>query len=1036
MKYLTWTLHTPSNYNFTQWMDLDLGEPWYSTNWVKVGEDSIRDNWDYRQKGFFDQITNNTDKIYAIGMHELTLDENGNILDLSSWNGSPSGANPLDYKVLNSDESDIGIPLKKSLLYFMQTHPEIKWSLQVLCTKEKVEKYLDTPSLVDEFLRQYKKILEIYIQKGFPIRGAEIDFEKTTTRFGIEPGNNGVADYTKFAAILSRVKNEVCIPLGLELRVNLFAMTGDYTPSYYAWHDYRTMAGATDMNGNQAVDEFQLMTYDFSWGGSAPGPSTPLWWLKKVLDHVKDALPANKTFIGNAGYGRRWPLYNQRYGTTLDYKSLMLLQNGMYIHNDGADAPDGNFYFADQDFIPFCGFNDPESDYQICYPHTYDRFKAQYGSIDLYEGEPSVNEGVDSEYVTNYSKDQHPIFTGVKAVLNSGTLSGNTGDGSVYSKTLSESLDQPYTFDFYKIYPKQWIYDPNTGSCVLESGNAGIDGSCTYTFNIPAGSYKVIAYVGFPYFGADHFDISINGTTHTVGGGIPDWYPHITNPAVHLWDCGQWNLNDSNTITVGVTNEAWIGGFIICDGFDPNMRGGSINFPFNLQVMKKRGNKKLDDNGAETKISEIIDAQFPTQMIVTGETLRRPPRPAIIWEDMFGPHLNGNGFIPGYMDGATDLTRFPFYLKADSYYYDEGAGTSIMLDSDGKQVCTNGYSPAGFSWATWTVFPATDTEAAYAACDAVTDQSVIEAQLVLNKKFSQNISVEADVKMERDLPQKVGLRILAKLPGEVGDSYLFVADWEDYTIKLYVEDENGVRSTVVDPIPMTDPMKLSKNDRSVFKAHLVNGKLSCYIGDQLYFDQVILPSVTPGAFGVYVSETYMKVYRLTISSLDRFEPMEKMTVLVDGQAYPYGEVERTVGYDEFGYLIYTGYPGNQTVAVRSIPSDPDTVDPATVEGRAGTIFETEVTAEKWSLDYKNLQLATVPSWVGKKDVKILMDDPGIWLRTLYIGDQQGYSVSFNSDRTGFIKTTDMIMNYRCAGLAMWTLGQEDPMIFDYIEKIR
>lgn len=150
--------------------------------------------------------------------------------------------------------------------------------------------------------------------------------------------------------------------------------------------------------------------------------------------------------------------------------------------------------------------------------------------------------------------------------------------------------------------------------------------------------------------------------------------------------------------------------------------------------------------------------------------------------------------------------------------------------------------------------------------------------------------------------------------------------------------------------------------------------------------------------------------------------------------YDYGEVVRDREYDEFDYIIYTGLPGDLTTAVRAIPSEGSGIDPRTVPGRAGTIYETEIEPEYWNLDYRNIPIAEISSWIGKKDVTIEMRDPGIWLRTLYVGDAEGYSVAYNSDKIGFIRTSQLVLDYNCKGIALWTLGQEDPQIFDYIPK--
>lgn len=1063
LKYLTWTLNTPTDYSFTKWKDLDPTDNWYSTNWISKGDDSVRNSWSFVQQGFFNQVTNNTNKLYAIGLHEFTLDQSGNVLDKVPWEAAPSGANPLDYKILNSNESDIGRPVKKSLRYFMQQHPDIKWSFQVFCSKDKVNSYLDavydysSSSIVTEFLRQYKIIFQYYILRGFPVKGAEIDFEKTKTRLATDPGSTG-NDYDKFKRLLERVKNEVCLPLGLELRVNLLAMTGDYIPDYYAWHDYKTMASATDINGNQAVDEFQLMSYDFSWGGSAPGPSTPQWWLTEILDHVKNSLPPEKTYIGNAGYGRRWPLYNQNLGTSLDYKALMLLQNGMFVHNYQSDDKT-TWYFVDQDFAPFCGFNDKDSSYQITYPHVYDRFKAAYGTMDTWESNPTMNWGTDKGYVTNFSKSQHPIFTGIQAVLNNPTLSGYYGNldkstgqlkPSIVNQPLSEGVDQLYYFNYWTIHSAKWSYNSLTQACELDT-TYGTDGQARFDFNLATpGNYKLIALVGFPYYGQDHFDINVNGTVFTIGDNLPDWYKGITNPGTHMYDCGSWDFQASNTITVGKTNGAYIGGFIICQTYDSGFSGGSIEFPANLSMLKKRGTED-----PQTGESEIIDAQFPQNLIVTGEILRRPPRPAIIWEDMFGPYLNGPGFYPGdSVDPLpTDLTKSGgagSYQKCNPFFYDVGEGSNHYYDPDPNltnhdQCITNTY-PAGFSSGSWTVFKADDTDDANVQCDPLAPTPQLSrAQLVLNKKFKCDVQVEADLIMAADRPVQIGLRLFADQPGYDGYGYLIVLDWSDYTIKLIHED-NFVQTLIGSPYPMTDAMKLSKMNRMTLTAQVLNGNLTFIASGYQYITDLPLPNFTPGttsgAHGVFISTAHIKLYRLTISTLNRYEPMEKIQVEVDGVAYAtFGEVQRVSPYDqydEFGWIAYTGKPGNLTAAVGAIPSDPDSTDSTEVEGRVGTIFETEAPGyeEKWNLDYRNSQLANVLSWIGKKNVKIKMHDPGIWLRTLYIGDSQGFSVSYNSDKIAFEKTVDQIRSYGVGGIGMWTLGQEDPMVFDYIDKIR
>lgn len=996
MKFMTWTLHAPSTSTFSQYKDLPVGEPWYSKNYVTVNQDAIK-NWDHRQRGFVEMIERHHNKIYSIGLHEFVTDPSGIIYNYgySNWK---------NYPVLNSEKTDIQYPVPTSLRYLMHKYPNIKWTIQLFSSTEKnVEPILDNVNnCQDVMLDELKKVAQIYISKGFPIGGIEMDFEKTTTR-----SNEDVL----YRDLLVRVKNEVCIPLGLELRVNMYAMTGEHNPSYYGWHNYSTLASGIDINGNQAIDEFQLMTYDFSWGGSAPGPSTPLWWLEQVLEHVANVLPPEKTFIGNAGYGRRWPLSDQRYGVTFDYKQLMTAQNGTYIHNPGQSNPDGTFPFNDQDFIPFAGFNDPASDYQITYLHVYDFFKAAHGTMEEIE--------FPGEYVTNYSTKQRPIFTGLQAIAKTPTISGNV------SQTYQTTTDLG-TFQFYVAQKARWFWNeglrdengniiPGTGSCELEQGDKGIDGSLTYNFNLPsAGYYKVIALVGFPFFGNDNFDITINGINHKIGNAIPDWYPYYTNPSWHYWDCGTYSLGTSNTINVGVTNGAWIGGFIICSGYDKNKTGGKIHFPANLQRMKKRGPKKADGN------SEIIDAQFPTNMVVTGEMLRRPPRPAIIWEDMFGPHLSGDDFTTD-----SDLTMFSYYLKANSSSYSIGSGPNPHIVG-GKTYCIDQTRAVGFSYGKWTVSD-DGTDAAHARADLTSNYG----QLVLNKQFTTNIHVELDCRInETNTQGAYGVRVIAE-KGNPSTGWIARLNYGTGKVE-WIDLQNSANNRYAD---MSTSLKNGLGERYTITVQIINKNVRISVGSRLYLDfqADYLPQTTTGlAYGAYGTRCYIKVYRLNVSTLDRWEPMEKIRLIVDNQNFDYGEVARDREYDEYGYIIYTGLPGDLTTAVRAIPPEDSGIDHRTVPGRAGTIYETEIEPEYWNLDYQNIPIAKISSWIGKKDVTIEMRDPGIWLRSLYVGDAEGYSVAYNSDKIGFIRTSQLVLNYKCKGIALWTLGQEDPQIFDYI----
>lgn len=141
--------------------------------------------------------------------------------------------------------------------------------------------------------------------------------------------------------------------------------------------------------------------------------------------------------------------------------------------------------------------------------------------------------------------------------------------------------------------------------------------------------------------------------------------------------------------------------------------------------------------------------------------------------------------------------------------------------------------------------------------------------------------------------------------------------------------------------------------------------------------------------------------------------MERISVKADENIYYFGEVSRNCDFDEFGYIKFSGYP--QEI------------------GLSPNITDTQINKDYvWDSDYKNLKLATIPSWKGRKDIEINSSDAGIWFRSIYIGDEEGMSIAYNSDMVGFIKTVNMINDYNCKGVAMWCLGQEDPTYYTYL----
>jgi spore germination protein YaaH len=66
----------------------------------------------------------------------------------------------------------------------------------------------------------------------------------------------------------------------------------------------------------QAVDEFKIMTYDYSGSWSGPGPIAPTSWVDHVIRYAESKVPAGKIWVGVPFYGYDWNGTKSRSATT------------------------------------------------------------------------------------------------------------------------------------------------------------------------------------------------------------------------------------------------------------------------------------------------------------------------------------------------------------------------------------------------------------------------------------------------------------------------------------------------------------------------------------------------------------------------------------------------------------------------------------------------------------------------------------------------------------------------------------------------
>jgi spore germination protein YaaH len=411
--------------------------------------------------------------------------------------------------------------------------------------------------------------------------------------------------------------------------------------------------------------------------------------------------------------------------------------------------------------------------------------------------------------------------------------------------------------------------------------------------------------------------------------------------------------------------------------------------------------------------------------------------------------MNGNGME----EGVTNIggVGFPYYYGTGKSSYSNGP-TPYQVSSTSWQ-CVDTSHPKGinfyegYSQGTWLAYKKgteVNPDEDKVACTQV-DATQLSAQLVLPFEFSTNLMIEGQVRALED--GTVGIRFLVpgNTKGRVGNGYLFVLDFDRKWVRL-LHEVDGVSSEVAPSQPMSDALISLSREKYILRVNLIGGKVTCYVDENSYFRNInVNIPVDGGAIGLYANGCKMRAYRLTIASLDRWEQQERVQVQVDNIVFPiWGEVPRNVGKDRNGLLMFTGVPGVIKAAVDDVEKDAqglfiddDGTKYLNTANRAGTIFSTETRVEDWSQDFKNIPVQTLPGLTeGRHTIKIHMIDSGFWVRTMYLGDAQGFSVAYNSDRIGFIRTSKLVEQYGCKGIAMWTLGQEDPTVFNYIPDSR
>jgi spore germination protein YaaH len=155
-------------------------------------------------------------------------------------------------------------------------------------------------------------------------------------------GYDGIdIDYEDLSASDRAVFSEFLTRLGQELhRAGKQLTTAVHPKTSDAGYDERNVAQDYQAIG-QAVDQVRVMTYDYSWETSPPGPVAPADWVEEVIAWTVTQVPSEKVILGIVLLGYDW---GAGPGVTVDYEETLSIA-------DAQDATvqrfsDGSPWFA------------------------------------------------------------------------------------------------------------------------------------------------------------------------------------------------------------------------------------------------------------------------------------------------------------------------------------------------------------------------------------------------------------------------------------------------------------------------------------------------------------------------------------------------------------------------------------------------------------------------------------------------------------------------------------------------------------------
>ncbi len=166
--------------------------------------------------------------------------------------------------------------------------PRIKWWLTIQCFSTAAWKAMGTDATYRASV--LARMEEIYATYPW-IYGLDLDAEGFGNTMNSDEAMAGYRAFGDHARQFGK-KVGAALPAATE---------GNFSVGGELWLDYARFGAY--------FDQVAIMTYDFGWSGSAPGPIAPYFWVKTVYDWVAKTIPAHKVLMGVPAYGQNWHIH-------------------------------------------------------------------------------------------------------------------------------------------------------------------------------------------------------------------------------------------------------------------------------------------------------------------------------------------------------------------------------------------------------------------------------------------------------------------------------------------------------------------------------------------------------------------------------------------------------------------------------------------------------------------------------------------------------------------------------------------------------